>query len=95
MEYRSERGNFEHMKGTGNPLRLQVGDQVELGWEMKLKEVIIQTHQWIEKIQVSRQGIYIGKYIYWIFSTGSPPIKILFLGETPQFMASKGMKYWG
>ena len=31
MEYRSERGNFEHTKGTGNPSRLQVGEQVELG----------------------------------------------------------------
>ncbi len=30
MERRNERGNFDR-KGTGNPSRLQVGEQVELG----------------------------------------------------------------
>ena len=44
-----------------------MGDQVELGLGMKLKEVNIQTHQWIRRKSKSADREYICKYILDIF----------------------------
>ena len=66
-----------------------MGDQVELGLGKKLKEVNIQTHQWIRRKSKSADREYIGKYILDIFDR-EPTYQNFILGEIPQFMAFKG-----
>jgi len=55
-----------------------VGDQVELGLGKKLKEVNIQTHQWIRRKSKSADREYIGKYILDIFDREPTYQKFIF-----------------
>ena len=54
-------------------------DQVDIGRGRKLKEVNIQTHQWIRRKPKTADRVN----IYWIFLIGSPPHQTSSLGKIP------------
>ena len=75
---------LEESKGEENPSSFRRSDKVELGQGMKPREETIQTHRWIQKSKLADR-----EYLYWILSTGSPPIKILLWAKFLSFESSK------